>query len=84
VCPFVLSIEDETEHARHFFTRNEGSERPLTNYLDHFGEIRRLQTFIVGRAEREGVPVIENISAKQTSAEVIDMVRVAAERVGAL
>ena len=84
VCPFVLSIEDETEHARHFFTRNEGSERPLTNYLDHFGEIRRLQTFVVGRAEREGVPVIENVSAKQTSAEVIDMVRVAAEKVGAL
>ena len=84
LCPFVLSIEDETEHAQHFFSRNEGSKRPLTSYLDHFGEIRRLQTFIVGRAEREGIPVIENISAKQTSAEVIDMVREAAEKVGAL
>ncbi len=84
VCPFVLSIEDETEHAQHFFSRNEGSERPLTNYLDHFGEIHRLQTFIVGRAEREGVPVIENVSAKRTSAEVIEMVREAAHRVGAL
>jgi len=84
VCPFVLSIEDETEHAQHFFSRNEGSERPLTSYLDHFGEIRRLQTFIVGRAEREGVPVIENVSAKRTSAEVIELAREAAERVGAL
>ena len=84
VCPFVLSIEDETEHAQHFFSRNEGSERPLTSYLDHFGEIRRLQTFIVGRAEREGVPVIENVSAKRTSAEVIADVREAAEKVGAL
>jgi 2-phosphoglycerate kinase len=84
VCPFVLSIEDETEHAQHFFSRNEGSERPLTSYLDHFGEIRRLQTFIVGRAEREGVPVVENVSAKQTSAEVIDLVREAAAKVGAL
>jgi 2-phosphoglycerate kinase len=84
VCPFVLSIEDETEHAQHFFSRNEGSERPLTSYLDHFGEIRRLQTFIVGRAEREGVPVIENVSAKRTSAEVIEAVSEAAERVGAL
>jgi 2-phosphoglycerate kinase len=84
VCPFVLSIEDETEHAQHFFSRNEGSERPLTSYLDHFGEIRRLQTFIVGRAEREDVPVVENISAKQTSAEVIDLVREAAAKVGAL
>ena len=83
VCPFVLSIEDETEHAHHFFTRTEGSERPLSNYLDHFAEIRRLQTFIVGRAEREGVPVIENESAEQTSADVIELVRCVAERVRA-
>jgi 2-phosphoglycerate kinase len=82
VCPFVLSIEDETEHAQHFFSRNEGSERPLTSYLDHFSEIRRLQSFIVERAEREGVPVIENVDAHATSAELIAMVRSAAEKVG--
>ena len=82
VCPFVLSIEDETEHAQHFFSRNEGSERPLTSYLDHFDEIRRLQTFIVSRAEREGVPVIENVDAHATSADLIAMVRSAAEKVG--
>jgi 2-phosphoglycerate kinase len=81
VCPFILSIEDETEHASHFFSRNEGSERPLTNYLDHFAEIRRLQTFVVGRAEREGVPVIENVNAHETSADVIERVRAAAEKV---
>jgi 2-phosphoglycerate kinase len=83
VCPFVLSIEDETEHAQHFFSRTEGSERPLGNYLDHFAEIRRLQTFIVGRAEREGIPVIENESAEQTSADMIEIVRSAADRVRA-
>jgi 2-phosphoglycerate kinase len=82
VCPFVLSIDDETEHAQHFFSRNEGSERPLTSYLDHFSEIRRLQSFIVERAEREGVPVIENVDAHATSAELIAMVRSAAEKVG--
>ena len=81
VCPFVLSIEDETEHASHFFSRNEGSERPLTNYLDHFADIRRLQTFIVGRAEREGVPAIENVDAHETSADVIERVRAAAAKV---
>jgi 2-phosphoglycerate kinase len=83
VCPFVISIEDETEHAQHFFSRTEGSERPLGNYLDHFAEIRRLQTFIVGRAEREGIPVIENESAEQTSADMIEIVRSAADRVRA-
>jgi len=81
VCPFVLSIEDETEHASHFFSRNEGSDRPLTSYLDHFAEIRRLQTFVVGRAEREGVPVVENVDAHSTSAEVIERVKAAAEKV---
>lgn len=84
VCPFVLSIEDETEHAQHFFSRNEGSERPLTSYLDHFGEIRRLQTYILGRAEREGVPVLENVHAERTSAELIDLVMSAAKQVEAL
>jgi 2-phosphoglycerate kinase len=83
VCPFVLSIEDETEHAQHFFSRNEGSERPLTSYLDHFGEIRRLQTFLVERAEREGVPVIENVDAHTSAADLIAMVRAASEIVGA-
>ena len=81
VCPFVLSIEDETEHASHFFSRNEGSDRPLTSYLDHFAEIRRLQTFVVGRAEREGVPVVENVDAHSTSAQVIERVKAAAEKV---
>jgi 2-phosphoglycerate kinase len=81
VCPFVLTIEDEDEHARHFFSRNAGSERPLASYLDHFADIRRLQTFVVGRAEREGIPVIENVSAEQASAQVIDLVRSAAARV---
>ena len=81
VCPFVLTIEDEDDHARHFFSRNAGSERPLASYLDHIGDIRRLQTFIVARAEREGIPVIENVSAEQASAQVIDIVQSAAARV---
>jgi len=84
VCPCVLTIEDEDEHARHFFSRNAGSERPLASYLDHFAEIRRLQSFIVGRAEREGIPVIRNVSAEQASAQVIDLVQSAVERVEAL
>lgn len=84
VCPCILTIEDEDEHARHFFSRNAGSERPLASYLDHFAEIRRLQSFIVGRAEREGIPVIRNVSAEQASAQVIDLVHSAVERVEAL
>jgi 2-phosphoglycerate kinase len=78
----VLKICDETAHAQHFFTRDAGTERPMAKYLDHFHDIRRLQDFIVGRAEREGVAVIENESADAATAAVAELVLSAAERVG--
>jgi 2-phosphoglycerate kinase len=77
----LLKIEDETAHAQHFFTREAGAERPMSKYLDHFAEIRRLQRFLVGRAEREGIPVIENESAERATRGVAELVLSAAERV---
>jgi 2-phosphoglycerate kinase len=76
----VLSIEDEHEHARHFHFRDEGSERPESRYLDHFDDIRRLQEFVVARAARAGVPVIENENADKAARTVADLVLEAAER----
>jgi len=73
----VLAIDDETMHAQHFFSRSGDSERPLANYLDHFAEIRRLQRFIVGRAEREGVPVLENVDAGATTDALLGLVQAA-------
>jgi 2-phosphoglycerate kinase len=52
----------------------------MAKYLDRFGEIRRLQRYIVERAEREGVPVIENESADRATAAVAEFVLSAAER----
>jgi 2-phosphoglycerate kinase len=75
----VLKIDDETAHAQHFFTRPTGANRPTAKYLDHFDEIRRIQRFIVERAEREGVPVIENESANRTTGRVAELVLSAAE-----
>jgi 2-phosphoglycerate kinase len=76
----VLRISDETAHAQHFFTRDAGTERPMAKYLDRFAEIRRLQTYIVGRAEREHIAVIENESAERATAAVAELVLSAAER----
>jgi 2-phosphoglycerate kinase len=76
----VLQISDETSHAQHFFTRESGEDRPMAKYLDRFEEIRRLQRYIVGRAEREGVPVIENENANRATAAVAELVLSAAER----
>jgi 2-phosphoglycerate kinase len=78
----VVKIDNETAHARHFFMREAGTERPMAKYLDRFGEIRRLQGFIVERAEREGVPVIENENAERATRAVAELVLSAAERVG--
>ncbi|HET7352783.1 MAG TPA: hypothetical protein VFJ11_01880 [Gaiellaceae bacterium] len=76
----VLSIEDEDEHIRHFHFRDEGSERPESRYLEHFDDIRSLQEFIVARAARAGVPVIENENADKAARTVADLVLEAAER----
>jgi len=76
----VLRISDETAHAQHFFTREAGADRPMAKYLDRFDEIRRLQRFIVERAERQGVAVIENESADRATRSVAELVLSAAER----
>jgi 2-phosphoglycerate kinase len=76
----VLKIEDQGAHAQHFFTREMGAERPMGKYLDRFDEIRRLQDYIVARAEREGVAVIENESANRATSSVAELVLSAAER----
>ena len=80
VVPCMLSIEDETAHAQHFFTREGGSQRPRDKYLDRFAEIRELQRFLVDRAVREGVPVIENESADDATAALAELVLSAAEQ----
>ena len=76
----VLSIDDEEEHVRHFRFRDEDSERPESRYLERFEDIRRLQEFVVARARREGVPVIENENADKAARTVADLVLEAAER----
>jgi 2-phosphoglycerate kinase len=76
----VLKIEDEEAHSQHFFSREAGTERPMAKYLDRFEEIRRLQEYLVERARREGVAVIENESANRATAAVAELVLSAAER----
>jgi len=77
----VLTISDEVEHEQHFFSRDAGSERPLSRYLERFEDIRALQDLLVGRAERDGVPVIENEDADRAASTIADLVLDAAERI---
>ena len=72
----VLAIEDETEHADHFWVRDGATNglRPVQKYLDRLSDIRRLQEFIVSRAEREGVPVVAEARVEDTVGAVIKLV----------
>jgi len=82
VVPCVLQISDEYVHAAHFYIRDAASNerRPMAKYHDRLGEIRRIQRYIVGRALKIGVPVIENEDVEQTVAAVMELVVSAAER----
>jgi 2-phosphoglycerate kinase len=78
----ILTIESEEAHAGHFWTRDLASDgvRPLDRYLEHLSDIRYLQDYIVERAEREGVPVIDNKEREAATAAVIELVLTAADR----
>jgi len=78
----VLAIEDEAEHASHFWVRDAASEglRPMQRYLDALPDIRFIQEYIVGRARRAGVPVVENLSIEDAIATVMGLVLESAER----
>ena len=72
----LLSITDEDAHQAHFFARDfdTGGLRAMERYLRRFGEIRRIQEYLVGRAEREGVPVIEAGDGERALLGVMDLI----------
>jgi 2-phosphoglycerate kinase len=78
----VIEIADEEVHQLHFHVRDSstGGVRAMDKYLGQLDAIRRIQTYIVGRARREGVAVIENANAERTIDQVIELVMQAAER----
>jgi 2-phosphoglycerate kinase len=82
-CQVLLAIEDEDEHARHFFTRDNEGLRPFDKYLRALPDIRRIQDYLVERAGKTGVPVIENSSIEDAVDQVIDLVLAEVERVRA-
>jgi 2-phosphoglycerate kinase len=78
----VVEITDEEVHKMHFHVRDAatGGIRAMDKYLDRLDDIRRIQTYVVGRARREGVPVVENANVDRTIDTVIELVMQASER----
>jgi 2-phosphoglycerate kinase len=78
----VVEISDREVHRIHFLARDvtTGGVRPMEKYLERLDDIRRIQTYVVGRARREGVRVIENANVDRTIDQVIELVMQSAER----
>jgi 2-phosphoglycerate kinase len=76
----VLAIDDAEAHASHFWIRDTDSEgvRPYEKYLDAFDDIRLIQTYILGRARKHGVPMIENGNIENAIRHVMELVLTAA------
>jgi 2-phosphoglycerate kinase len=55
--------------------------RPVDKYVEGLPEIRLIQDYIVERARRNDVPVIENVAVDQALEQVLDLVLEGAARV---
>lgn len=82
IVPVVVEIGDADVHRTHFHVRDAstGGIRAMDKYLERIDDIRRIQSYIVGRARREDVPVVENANVDRTIDQVIELVMRAAER----
>ncbi len=78
----VLAIDDEEIHRTHFWIRDATSDgvRPVDRYIEALPEIRMIQEYIVDRARRNDVPVIENESRSDAIGTVMELVLERAER----
>jgi 2-phosphoglycerate kinase len=78
----VLAIPSREVHSTHFWIRDAVSEgvRPVDRYLSQLDTIRKIQDYIVERARRTGVPVVENSNIEHAIGDVLELVLSSAER----
>lgn len=77
----ILAVTDEAAHRGHFELRAEAEARgPVARYLEQLETIRKLQDYLLERARRDGVPVIDEPSIDEAVAQMLGLVleRVAA------
>lgn len=71
---FVLALSDEEIHRGRFYSRCRQlwARRPLKRYLKNFTSIRKTHNYIVNVADKNDIPVIENIDVTTTIDEIIE------------
>lgn len=68
----VVTVPDADVHRVHFSLRP--GDRPAARYLDRFDEIRKLQDYLVARAQMRSVAVIENDNLDEAVTRAMELV----------
>ena len=70
----IVSVQDAELHRSHFLVREQqtSGKRALERYLRSFGDIRKIQRFILDRAMAEHTLVVDNVSIDDTVGMVVD------------
>jgi 2-phosphoglycerate kinase len=78
----VVRLESAEAHRERFYVRDAatGGTRAMEKYLSALDQIRLIQDSLVARAARYGVPVIESSDLERATAEVLECVVHASER----
>jgi 2-phosphoglycerate kinase len=73
-------------HRTHFHVRDTttGGVRAMDRYLDQLDQIRVIQDYLVERAIKHGVPVVESSNGERATAEVLDLVYASVDRLAAV
>jgi 2-phosphoglycerate kinase len=81
VVAFVVTVDDEELHRSHFILRaHESRGRPTDRYLDHFDNIRKIQSYVKSMAEEHGMPIVPSYNLDATLDQVIELVVTEATR----
>jgi 2-phosphoglycerate kinase len=70
----MLAVRDEHAHRAHFHMRGMETPRAPDRYLEAFDRIRALQDYLVERAQREGVPIIDEQETEPALHRVMEVV----------
>jgi 2-phosphoglycerate kinase len=71
----MLDVNQKSKHIMHFFYRHLGNaRRKKSKYLKYFKEIRLIRDYLVARAEKERVPVIENYNLRKAEKQILEKI----------
>ena len=70
----LLTSRDEHAHRAHFHARAMDTPRHAERYLQAFDRIRVLQDYLIGEAEKEGIPIIDEAGLEPVLARLTEVV----------